>query len=262
MSPAEDPFGNAGDDEEVDRTGRPERPPGAAERLRDRDVTDPEPVERRPPAPRPPSRYAWVVGILMLMGVGALLLTTAVPNRGHGVQGPSLGERLPAFAAPSAAGSLEGDANVCQRRPCQRETGGVPACEVRAAGVVNLCELRRRAVVLTFVVTEGADCEPQVDRVERMMSEFPQVGFATVLSGTDHDEAAQIARRRRWTEPVAVDEDGAVVNLYRVGVCPTTIFALPGGRVVETALGNLTEAELRTKVRRLLRRQAKASGRR
>lgn len=258
MSPPEDR--DAAGDEGVSRAGRP--PSGAGERLGERDVTHPEPVERRPAAPRPPSRYAWVVGILMLMGVGALLLTTAVPNRGHGVRGPPLGERLPAFAAPSASGALQGDANVCQRRPCQREAGGVPACDVRARGVVNGCDLRRRAVVLTFVVTEGAECEPQVDRVERMMGEFPQVNFATVLSGEDHDEAAQIARRRRWSQPVAVDEDGAVVNLYRVGVCPTTVFALPGGRVVETALGNLTEDELRRKVRRLVRRQAREAGRR
>jgi hypothetical protein len=50
-----------------------------------------------------------------------------------------------------------------------------------------------------------------------------------------------------------VDQDGQVANLYGVGGCPTTIFARPGGRVTLTALGNMTEAELRTQAERLTR---------
>ncbi len=92
-----------------------------------------------------------------------------------------------------------------------------------------------------------------------MKGAFPGVRFAVLMSGNDRPEAERIVRRRDWTQPVGVDEDGAVVNLYGVGVCPTTVFALPGGRVTETALGNLTEAELRTKVGRLLRRQREES---
>jgi hypothetical protein len=42
-----------------------------------------------------------------------------------------------------------------------------------------------------------------------------------------------------------------VANLYGVGGCPTTVFARPGGKVAETALGNLTEGELVRKARRL-----------
>ena len=54
--------------------------------------------------------------------------------------------------------------------------------------------------------------------------------------------------------PVAVDEDNAVVNLYGVGVCPTTVFSAAGGRVRATKLGNLTEDELRAEVRKLIAR--------
>jgi hypothetical protein len=226
----------------------------AAERLEERDRTHPEQVER-PHVPRPGNRYAWLVGIVMLMGLGVLLLTTALPNSGKGVRGPAPGERLPVFAAPLATGHLEGEANVCQHRPCPRQAGRVPACEVRSADAVNLCRLRSRPLVLTFVVTRGADCEPQVDRIERIRSALPGVGFAVVMSGNKRGDAEQIVRRRRWTEPVAVDKDGALVNLYGVGVCPTTIFALRGGRVFQTALGNLTEDQLRSRIRGLLRRQ-------
>ena len=53
--------------------------------------------------------------------------------------------------------------------------------------------------------------------------------------------------------PVAVDRDGAVVNLYGIGVCPTTVFSTPGGTVRRVELGNLTEDELRGYVRKLVR---------
>jgi hypothetical protein len=48
-----------------------------------------------------------------------------------------------------------------------------------------------------------------------------------------------------------VDEDGSVVNLYGIGICPVTVFA-KGGRVEDTKLGNLTEAQLRRHVERLV----------
>jgi hypothetical protein len=210
------------------------------------------PGDRRPPeVPRSGNKYAWLVGFLLLMGIGVLALTTTLPNTGKGVEGPPEGSRLPVFAAPLASGKLNGEANICQRRPCSKNAGPVPACEVRGKDVLNLCALRRRPLVLTLVVTRGADCEPQVDRVERMKREVPGVAFAVVMSGNEREAAEHIVRRRGWTQPVGVDHDGGIVNAYGVGVCPVTVFAAPGGRVVETALGNLTEEQLVTKARRL-----------
>lgn len=245
---SEDRFGDLGAGE----------PRSAAERFEEEDRLRPEPAApvRRPEVRRPGNRYAWVVAIVMLMGVGMLLITTAVPNSGHGLRGPKRGSIVPAFAAPLATGQIEGgDANVCQRQSeCNEQTGPVPACEVRSEEVVNACQLRENPLVLTILVTEGADCEPQVDRVERMRRDFPGVNFAVIVSGNDRADVERIARRRGWGLPVAVDQDGAVVNLYRVGVCPTTVFIRAGGRVAKTRLGNLTEPELRAEVRKLLAR--------
>jgi len=220
------------------------------ERLAERDRTHPEPV-RKPEVPRPGNKYAWVVGILMLMGLGVLLFAQTLPNQGKGLRGPEPGQRLPAFAAPAASGDVDGDANVCQKRPCNKNAGRIPACELRADGVVTVCPTEKGARVMTFVVTRGTDCEPQVDRVERMMADFPEVEFVTVLSGDSKEEAKNLARVRRWRQPVAVDEDGSLVNLYGVGVCPITVFARDG-RVRRAEVGNLTEVELRRKTRRLL----------
>jgi hypothetical protein len=225
------------------------------DRLAERDRTHPEPDQPRPgppEVPRPGNRYAWLVGILMLMGIAVLLFTTAIPNRGEGLLGLERGKRLPDFAAPLALGNVEGDANVCQRRPCPKGSGPIPACEVRGDQVMNICELRRRPLVLTFVFDRAADCLPQVDRTERVKGGVSGVQFATVyFSRKDKDELARIVRNRGWSQPVGIDADGQVSNRYGVGVCPTTVFATSGGKVVETELGNLTEAQVRRKARRL-----------
>jgi peroxiredoxin len=246
-----DPFADLGGDEGARRRAEI----GRKLEQRDREAPEPDMPPRRPEMPRAGNRYAWLVGILMLMGIGVLLFTTALPNTGEGVRGPEEGSPLPDFAAPLASGETDGDANVRQTTGGSDNAGRVPACAVRGRSVVNSCELRRKPVVITFVVTKGADCEPQVDRLERVYRDFPEVNFAVVMSGNDKGEAAKIARNRRWTQPVAVDQDGAVVNLYGVGVCPTTVFALRGGEVRESTLGNLTEDELRAKLRALVRSQ-------
>jgi hypothetical protein len=226
-----------------------ERRAEIGDQLAERDRTHPE--TRRPEVPRPGNKYAWAVGIVMVMILGVVLFTRTLPNSGESLQGPSPGQRLPAFAAPDARGNVEGDANVCQDEPCNPNAGKVLACDVRGDGVVTVCARDSGALVLTFVVTRGTDCEPQVDRVERVSREVPEVDFVTVLSGDDREEARNLAEARSWREPVAVDEDGQVVNLYGVGVCPLTVFARDG--VVERVdIGNLTEDQLRRRAQRLV----------
>jgi hypothetical protein len=219
------------------------------EKLARRDETHPEPV-KPPEVPRPGNKYAWLVGILMVMGLGVLLFAQTLPNAGESVQGPTVGDPLPAFAAPAADGDLEGDANVCQERPCPESAGEVPACEIDSEQAVTVCPDGDRPLVLTFVVTRGTDCEPQVDRVERVRSEVPEVDFVTVVSGDTLQETEGLAAQRGWEQPVGVDEDGSVVNLYGIGICPVTVFARDG-RVRDVELGNLTEDQLRRRASRL-----------
>ena len=57
------------------------------------------------------------------------------------------------------------------------------------------------------------------------------MNFATVFfSRKDRDELRKIVSARGWRQPVATD-DGAIVNIYGVGGCPTTVFAKAGGKV-------------------------------
>jgi len=223
-------------------------------------MPEPEVPPVRPEVPRAGNKYAWAAGFVALMGIAVLLYTTTLPSTGARVRGPEQGKPLPAFAAPLATGDLDCDKdvgkcalNVCQRAgQCNDSAGSVPACEVRGEDIFNVCELSVRPLVLTFLATAGADCEPQVDRVERVRGEFPGVQFAAVVSGEGHETVEQIVRRRGWRLPVAVDVDGKLQHLYGFGVCPSTVFSKPGGRVFATELGNLTEQQLRSHVRKLL----------
>ena len=242
---SEDRFDNLGQED-----GR-----SVGERLAERDRTHPEPV-KPPQTPRPGSRYAWVAGILMLMLLAVVYFANTIPNTGKGNFGPRVGRVAPAFAAPLVTSSLEGDANVCQRGRCPRNSGPLPACRIRDSGVLNVCELRHRPLVLTFVFDKGADCNPQVDRVQAISRSFPGVSFAVVyFSHKKRGELRAIVERRGWRMPVGVDRDGAVANLYGVGVCPTTVFSRAGGRVARTRLGELTEGQLRREIGRLTRRR-------
>lgn len=237
-------------------------PRRASERLAELDERRPEEplVDAGPgqsdPRPRRDRRYLGVVAVVF-----AALIVYAVfdmaRNRAGGsdrslLRGPPAGTRLPDFAAPLATGSLEGDANVRAASGGSDAAGARPACGVRSVQVVNVCALRERGpVVLSFIVTRGADCAPQLAVVDRVRREFPGVAFAAVVSGSKREDVAELVRARRVSMPVAVDRDGALVNLYRVGVCPTTVFAARGGAVRETRIGGLDEAKLRRSVRAL-----------
>lgn len=244
MPEREDRFGDLGPGEQPGEGS-------AAERLAELDATEPAP--KPPPPPRPSGRYTWVVGVAFLIVV-VVAGANALRSSGPGARGPEPGSKLPAFAAPLAVSDLDGDANVKQEAGDSDSAGRRPACEVRGPGVMNVCDLWRRPLVLAFMFTRQANCEPQLDRMERVRREFRGVNFAGVIVREPHDKARRIVREHRWGFPVALDRDGAVSNLYGIGGCPTTTFALPGGRVVRTRLGPVSEAQLRAEVRGLLRR--------
>ena len=72
----------------------------------------------------PGNKYAWVVGIVLLMGLGVLLFAETLPNQGKGLRGPEVGQRAARRSRrPAAAGDKEGDANVCQKAPCNKNAG-------------------------------------------------------------------------------------------------------------------------------------------
>lgn len=224
------------------------RKPSAAERLAAGDeaelAAERRDKEKQGP-PRPSSAYSWVVGIVFLILV-AVAGANTLRTEGPGALGPRVGRQLPVFAAPTATGSLDGDANVKTKK---NQPGKTFACDVTGPDVVNVCELRTKPVVMAFMFTRFANCAPALDQIDRMRPRYPDVNFAGVIVKEPKKKAAALVRKHGWGFPVAVDRDGQVSNIYGIGGCPTTIFARAGGKVRETKLGTITDGQLRAAIK-------------
>jgi len=215
-------------------------------------VTDPASEGYPKRAARP---YTIAVGIVFLV----VLIVAGINvgrNSQQGVVGLSEGDPLPRFAAPAATGNLDGDANINQD-----DTGGdgkhrTAACQVEGppTQVVRICDFFDKPLVMVAWFSRGCGtCKKQLDTVEKVRKQFPDVGFVGLDVGESREDSARRVRDNGWSFPMAVDRDGAVSNLYRVGVGPLTFFAYPGGIAMDTRAGELDESELVTRVRRLIR---------
>jgi thiol-disulfide isomerase/thioredoxin len=198
--------------------------------------------------------YTIVVGCLFLV-VLVVAGINAVSNRAPGAGGLSNWEPLPRFAAPAATGGLDGDANVNQDDVDANGKHRVAACDVAgpASQVVRICDFFDRPLVMVAWFTRGCGtCESQLDTVEKVRKRFRDVAFVGLDIASNREDVERKVRENGWRFPMAVDPDGAVSALYRVGGGPMTFFAYPGGIAMDTAFGELDERELVESVRRLL----------
>jgi peroxiredoxin len=158
--------------------------------------------------------------------------------------GLDTGARLPKFAAPSATGHIDKDANVSQKN----------ACQVHRREAIRICDFFDRPLVLVTWFTKGCDtCPRQLDTVESVRSRFRGVGFVGLDIKDSLENAGKEVRKHGWGFPMALDRDGAVSGLYGVVVGPTLFFAYPGGVLKSKNLGELDQAELTHEVEALVR---------
>ena len=91
-----------------------------------------------------------------------------------------------------------------------------------------------------------------------------RVNFLSIAVRGEREELIAIAEQRGFRIPIGWDRDGAVSNLYRVGLCPTVAMVLPGGLLSEARIGSdeLADGRLAAAIDRLLaesRRRAETS---
>jgi hypothetical protein len=226
--------------------------------------SDPPPASARParkppgepvPKMRPPwaSRWGWLVGALVLLGIALLTLNTFGGNAG-GARGLAPGTKIPPFAAPLATGTLPDDADVnVATKPDQGDAGKRPACEVRGPDVLNSCQLLERGpLVLAFLATRGGDCTSTLDDLQAVHERHPRLQVAAMAIRGDRGDLRKLIAEHGWTFPVGYDHDGVLVGLYGVAVCPHVAFVYPDGRVRGTVLGREPASELEGRVQRLL----------
>jgi hypothetical protein len=215
-------------------------------------------------------RYSLVVGLIF----AAVIAVAAINTLGHKDEG-TLGldkvrERwpLPEFAVPDAAGRLEGDANVAQddcetaQTPCPADASRSPACAIRTAGALRVCDFFAKPLVLSFWFSRGGGtCVEQQDVVDRAYARYRgRVNFLSLDIRDDRGTVRDLIDGRGWRMPVGYDRDGAVGSLYRVGLCPTFAYAYPGGALQSASIGELTATQLEAHVDELLRATARAEG--
>jgi hypothetical protein len=216
-------------------------------------------------------RYSILVGLLF-----AAVVVIAVLN-GTGGGGWTLGlDRppshwpLPEFAVPRADGELEGDANVAQddcetsQLPCPPDARRTSACGVVDEGAIRVCDLFDRPSVISFWFTKGDGCVEQQDAVSEVYERYRErVRFLSLDVRDDRGSVRDLIRERGWEMPVGFDRDGAVAGIYHVGGCPTFAYVYPGGTLQSAGIGDLSAAQLGSRVEDLLRatRAAEAGGR-
>jgi hypothetical protein len=215
-----------------------------------------DPSER----PRRTTIYSLLVGLAFIALIAVAGINTLSTNSG-GVLGASNEGDLPLsqFAVPDARRGTSGDANIAQddcdaaRIPCPSESRRTPACQVDVQGAIRVCDLFDRPLVLSFWFTRGGDCENQEDVFERAYRRFSgRVNFLAINVRDSDDEVRKLISQHHWTHPVGLDRDGALSNLYRVGGCPTFIYAFPGGILQSTSIGRLDDSQFFSRVEGLI----------
>lgn len=208
--------------------------------------------------PKVASRYSLYVGIAFAV-LAVVAVFNAVRTEEGGILGAESDENrglaLPEFAAPDVLAPVSGavDANISQddcdseRNPCPDDQVRVPACDIDVEDAIRICDFFDKPLAISFWFTRGGDCMPTQDAFDAVASRREaEANFLSVNVLDDREDVAAMVRERGWEVPVAHDADGAVSNIFGVGVCPTIVYAYPGGILhsAEIVGGNLSAAQI------------------
>jgi hypothetical protein len=148
-------------------------------------------------------------------------------NQGSGSQGPKIGEPMPVFAAPLAASTLQGDANLTPAACLIKDPRAFVSCP---AGV-------HRPLVVGFLTVEDRSCSKVIGSLAALASSFPATRFVAVGIHADRKKLAALALAHRGIS-VVEDRDGAVSNRYGVAACPTVVVSGASGTVTGVLIGD------------------------
>ncbi len=183
---------------------------------------------------RGPSGGGRLVGVVGIAIVVAITINTAL-TKPNGSTGIPPGQRLAPFAVPLAVSDLQGEANVATHAN-DGSAGAKPACSVREARVLNVCQLYEHSPVVLALFVDRGSCPGILSDMQKLAPSFPGVRFAAVSIKGDRGQLRRLVRSRGLTFALGIDKDGALAALYKVASCPQVTFAYPGGVVQSKAL--------------------------
>jgi hypothetical protein len=175
--------------------------------------------------------YVAVIGVLFLAAI-VFAGINAISNKAPSLQP---GDALPKFAAPSATGTTNKDANIDPKR----------ACTIRVKDAIRICDFYDRPLVMIAWFKRGCgSCRPQLDTVERVRKRFPRVHFLGLDIKDSLGNAGKEVREHGWGFPMALDRNGDASRLFAIVGGPTLFFAYPGGVLQRMVRGRLDDREL------------------
>jgi cytochrome c biogenesis protein CcmG/thiol:disulfide interchange protein DsbE len=134
---------------------------------------------------------------------------------------------------------------------------GRPAPRVELPGLrggrVRLADLRGRPVVLNFWASWCPPClaeMPEFERVHRRLGD--RVAFLGVNQRDQAQAAERLARSSGVTYPLAADPEGRAFDAFGGLGMPTTVLIRADGTVADIFAGQLDEALLAERIRRVL----------
>lgn len=199
------------------------------------------------PSPfRPRARYSAIVG-LAFVGVIAVAAINGFNTDEGTLLGtePVRGEPLAEFAVPDVRGPLDLDANIAQddcatsENPCPEADRREPACEIDPEDAIRVCDFFDRPLAISFWFTNPEACVRTQGPIYELERGYGgRVNFLSIAVRGNREEVEEIVDENHWQVPVGWDRDGAVSNVYRVGVCPTVGIVRPGGIYEEVLIGD------------------------
>ncbi|HEV3071354.1 MAG TPA: hypothetical protein VGY76_08020 [Solirubrobacteraceae bacterium] len=172
-----------------------------------------------------------IVGLVLL----AFITLNTILTAPRGADGIAPGEQVPPFALPLAIGDVRGDANIATHAN-DGSAGRRPACSVRGAGLMNICQLYERGPLVLALFVDDGSCPGVLTDMQALVPSFPGVSMAAVAIKGERAAVRRLVSSAGLRFPVGLDRDGVLAQLYKVSSCPQVTLVYPGGTVQSKAL--------------------------
>jgi cytochrome c biogenesis protein CcmG, thiol:disulfide interchange protein DsbE len=180
-------------------------------------------------------RVRWALGVVVavaaLASAGRLLAGPSEPQAGHATADEVVVEGVAVVGRPAPRVELPG----------------------LRGGRVRLADLRGRPAVVNFWASWCPPCVaemPDFERVHRRLG--GRVGFVGINQRDQSQAAEELARTTGVTYPLAIDPAGRSFDAFGGLGMPTTVLIATDGTVAEVFAGQLDEALLGERIRRVL----------